>query len=208
MHRQSLTTPIALTVVTGPPTPSRRGAHPKRTLRQTRAGVAPKPNPCQLFPNSYPLPLRAFSMALGRHSVLSAMIVRRPQPPLHYQELFSQSIALPRSPPSDRRSCPPKGSMAQFRIICKEKSKKPRRGPEFLGFGDTAPKTRRRSVAAVGDRGRRDHRSLLQTDARHEPPPSPPWRRRRNRSRIGPDLVRSLAASVGDAIADRVCRGP
>ena len=30
--------------------PSRRGADPKRTWRQTQADVAPNPNPCQLFP--------------------------------------------------------------------------------------------------------------------------------------------------------------
>jgi hypothetical protein len=41
---------IALTVGMVPSIPNRRGASPKPTWRQTQAGVAPNPNPCQLFP--------------------------------------------------------------------------------------------------------------------------------------------------------------
>jgi hypothetical protein len=41
---------IALTVGVVPSIPNQRGVNPKRTWRQTQAGVAPNPNPCQLYP--------------------------------------------------------------------------------------------------------------------------------------------------------------
>ena len=41
---------IALTVGVVASIPNERGVNPKRTWRQTQAGVAPNPNPCQLYP--------------------------------------------------------------------------------------------------------------------------------------------------------------
>src|SRR3984885_2724290 len=72
---KSRTALIALTVGMVPSIPSRRGANPKRTWRQTQADVAPNPNLCQLFPIAAHCrfePFQALGRSCKRHSPLAA----------------------------------------------------------------------------------------------------------------------------------------
>jgi hypothetical protein len=61
---------------------------PKRTWRQTQAGVAPNPNPCQLFPIAAHRRCRAFSRAWPRSQEAFAPCRRSPSQRKHIGQRF------------------------------------------------------------------------------------------------------------------------
>ena len=112
--------------------------------------------PCGVFSFSSSIPARFVPIPPKRPMAgapVSRKILRRPSSrqfvPGIVSSITPASFAAVRS-----ASRPPKSSMAQFRRICKEKSKKPRNGPEFLAIGD-----------AIADRVCRGQRPRLQTAA-------------------------------------------